>query len=85
MQRQFHRVVLLCRCYIEVHLIRGRFATLLGRQIEGSIAAPGFMKPEGIIIYHTAANQYFKKTIDGDDVWKDQPKNAETTGDIDVE
>lgn len=33
----------------------------------GSAAAPGFMNPEGIIIYHTAARVSFKKTIDGDD------------------
>lgn len=34
---------------------------------EGSRAAPGFMKPEGIMIYHHAARQYFKKTIEKDD------------------
>lgn len=28
----------------------------------GSIASPGFMNPEGVIVYHVAANQYFKKT-----------------------
>jgi hypothetical protein len=33
----------------------------------GSEAAPGFMNPEGIIIYHTAANMYFKKTIHKDE------------------
>jgi hypothetical protein len=33
----------------------------------GSKAAPGFMKPEGVIIYHTAAKQYFKATIEGDE------------------
>jgi hypothetical protein len=32
----------------------------------GSVAAPGFMKPEGVIVYHTAANVYFKKTIEKD-------------------
>lgn len=32
----------------------------------GSVAVPGYMKPEGIIIYHVAANVMFKKTIDGD-------------------
>jgi hypothetical protein len=34
---------------------------------EGSYAANGFMKPEGIIIYHHAANLYFKKTIEKDE------------------
>jgi hypothetical protein len=38
----------------------------------GSHAAPGFMKPEGIMIYHTAANQYFKKTFEGDEYGKGQ-------------
>jgi hypothetical protein len=36
----------------------------------GSIAAPGFMNPEGIVIYHTAANICFKKTIKDDEVPK---------------
>jgi hypothetical protein len=36
----------------------------------GSLAAPAFMNPEGIIIYHHAANLYFKKTLDKDDEWK---------------
>lgn len=37
---------------------------------EGSVAAPGFMRPEGIIVYHTASRALFKKTIEKDD----QPK-----------
>jgi len=45
----------------------------LGRN--GSVAAPGFMKPEGVVIYHTAGNLYFKKTIEGDD----QPKSINQT------
>ena len=38
---------------------------------EGSLAAPGFMKPEGIVIYHVAAGVSFKKTLDKDE----QPKS----------
>lgn len=38
----------------------------------GSIAAPGFMDPEGIVVYHTAANAGFKVTIKNDEV----PKGA---------
>ncbi len=34
--------------------------------VSGSVAAPGFMKPEGIVVYHAHANQYFKFTLDGD-------------------
>ena len=37
---------------------------------KGSVAAPGFMQPEGIIIYQTAARMYFKKTLDKDEEWK---------------
>lgn len=32
----------------------------------GSFAAPGFMKPEGIVIWHEAARVMFKKTLEGD-------------------
>jgi hypothetical protein len=40
----------------------------------GSIASPGFMKPEGIVIYHTAAKTLFKKTIEGDESPKSKEK-----------
>jgi len=33
---------------------------------EGSVAAPGFMEPEGVVVYHTASNTLFKKTIGND-------------------
>jgi len=33
----------------------------------GSVVSPGFMKPEGVVIYHSAAKLYFKKTIEGDE------------------
>lgn len=41
---------------------------------EGSFAAPGFMKPEGVIIWHTAARVGFKVTIEKDDEWKGKSK-----------
>lgn len=37
----------------------------------GSIAAPGFMHPEGIVIYHKAGHCVFKKTIEHDIAGKD--------------
>jgi hypothetical protein len=37
----------------------------------GSLAAPGFMNPEGIIVYHKASRQVFKATLDNDG----QPKS----------
>ena len=53
-------------------LHRGIFDTatcdtvLFQLQEGGSKAAPGFMKPEGIVVFHTAANVGFKKTLNGD-------------------
>lgn len=41
---------------------------------DGSQAAPGFMQPEGIVIYHTATGTMFKKTLEKDD----QPKSRTT-------
>lgn len=38
--------------------------------VRGSLAAPGFMKPEGIVIYHTHARTSFKVTLEGDDTGK---------------
>lgn len=38
----------------------------------GSKAVPGFMRPEGVVIYHTAANLYFKVTCEKDDKPKGQ-------------
>jgi hypothetical protein len=59
-------------CSIVPTLYRGSFdtdnirITLDDLKRSGSAAAPGFMNPEGIVIYHTAANILFKKTFDGD-------------------
>jgi hypothetical protein len=36
----------------------------------GSVAAPGFMKPEGVVIFHTAGGYLFKKTIERDEYHK---------------
>jgi len=41
--------------------------TLTNLSTYGSFAAPWFMKPEGIVVYHTAANQLFKVTLEGDE------------------
>jgi len=32
----------------------------------GSVAVPGFMKPEGVVVYQTAGRCYFKKTLEKD-------------------
>jgi len=36
----------------------------------GSVASKGFMKPEGVVAFHIAANFGFKKTIEKDDIPK---------------
>lgn len=41
--------------------------TLEDLKKNGSKAAPGFMNPEGIMIYHQAAKLYLKKTLVGDE------------------
>ena len=37
---------------------------------DGSVAVPGFLRPEGVVIYHDAANLYFKRTLAHDDIPK---------------
>lgn len=39
-------------------------------KVYGSIAAPGFMKPEGVVIFHPQGNVGFKKTLERDEEWK---------------
>ncbi len=43
----------------------------------GSLAAPGFMKPEGIVIFHAQGNVAFKKTFDKDNAGKGREPIAE--------
>jgi hypothetical protein len=63
-------------CHVVPEIWRGPMdalnAKLLLQDLEagGSRAAPGFMKPEGIVIFHPASGQLFKKTIEKDE----QPK-----------
>lgn len=50
--------------YLDVH------AVMSNLQFDGSSAAPGFMKPEGIVIFHAQGNVAFKKTFEKDDAGK---------------
>jgi RNA ligase len=67
-------------CRVVPTLYRGDFNTeaiddcLTRLRMTGSVAAPGFMDPEGIVIYHTHGNVYFKKTIKNDELPKSQVK-----------
>lgn len=60
-------------CHVVPVLYRGMFDT---SEIEdslrrlrdfGSHAAPGFMKPEGVVVFHVAGNVGFKRTIEKDE------------------
>lgn len=42
-------------------------ATLEKLKTGGSVAAPGFMNPEGIVVFHVASQSMFKVTIEKDD------------------
>jgi len=63
-------------CEVVPVLWEGNFDDLNVNQImnilsfHGSVAVPGFMRPEGIVIYHTAANMCFKKTFEKDGTGK---------------
>ena len=57
-------------------LFEGDFSTetidrILAKLAEiGSVAEPGFMRPEGVVVYHTLSGTLFKKTIEKDDSGK---------------
>lgn len=59
-------------CSIVPVIYRGLFDTkvvdnsILYLTKYGSVAAPGFMNPEGLVIYHFANQSYFKQTIEKD-------------------
>lgn len=63
-------------CSVVPVLWRGNFndfdalAVMANLKETGSIAVPGFMNPEGIVIFHTKANIGFKKTFEKDETGK---------------
>lgn len=69
-------------CRVVPVLYRGPFCTEEIRRVlarldrDGSSAAPGFMKPEGIVVFHVASGTLFKKTIERDE----QPKGVAERG-----
>ncbi len=64
-------------CDVVPVLYQGPFHTsaadeaLVDLRTKGSRVAPGFMKPEGIVLFHIAGNFGFKRTIEKDE----QPKS----------
>jgi hypothetical protein len=69
-------------CSIVPVLYEGPFSTTVAEELinelrtTGSRAALDYMNPEGIMIYHHHANQYFKKTLRGDIEGKSNMKEA---------
>lgn len=67
-------------CHVVPILYQGIFNTIeienciMRLRVEGSIASPGFKKPEGVVVFHTAGNLYFKKTLEHDEIPKTQVK-----------
>lgn len=63
-------------CHVVPIIDKGPFSdsiiisALKNLELFGSYAAPGFMRPEGIVIYHTAGNLLFKKTLEKDELPK---------------
>lgn len=60
-------------CHLVPELYRGVFTTeaveacLELLRTQGSVASPGFMRAEGVVVFHTAAGVGFKKTLEKDD------------------
>lgn len=63
-------------CHLVPVLFRGLFDTArVDEAMEllrtnGSLASPGFMKPEGVVCFHVAGNCGFKTTLEKDQEWK---------------
>lgn len=59
--------------FLVPELYRGRFAShhvsdaLDDLAIKGSVCAPGFMNPEGVVVFHIAGNVGFKATLENDE------------------
>lgn len=66
-------------CYVVPILTRGIGFEPVARALDmlrdsGSFAAPGFMKPEGIVAFHTHARTLFKVTLERDTEHKSERK-----------
>lgn len=63
-------------CYVVPVLYQGMFSTEKAKECiellkeKGSVAVSGLDRPEGIVVYHVAANTYFKATIEKDEAPK---------------
>jgi hypothetical protein len=62
-------------CHVVPVLTWGRgfecvYTALDGLRFAGSLASPGFMKPEGVVAFHAQGNLMFKATIEKDEEYK---------------
>jgi hypothetical protein len=63
-------------CHVVPTLWRGNFSDFDAEAVLGDLAgagsyvSPGFMKPEGIVVFHVAAGIGFKKTCEKDEIPK---------------
>jgi len=68
-------------CHSTPEIYRGPFSyEWITRALEllrtqGSYAAPGFMKPEGVVIFHSSSNALYKVTIEKDEEPKGTPRS----------
>lgn len=73
-------------CRVVPVLYRGLFHEVKAEHMldrlraHGSFASPGFLQPEGVVIYHTASGTFFKKTIEKDDQPKSQQARQHANG-----
>lgn len=68
-------------CHVVPHVYEGPWKSLTGQDTiefslsllrqRGSLAAPGYMDPEGIVIFHAQGNLTFKVTLEGDEGGKE--------------
>lgn len=62
-----HAVPVLCEYTFSTDAIT---STLDMLEANGSYAAPGYMRPEGVVVWHSAARTAFKVTLENDEVPK---------------
>lgn len=65
-------------CHVVPVLYRGIFNTAVTMEalnklrLNGSVAAPGWKDPEGIVVFHSGNGALFKKTFEGDEEGKER-------------
>jgi hypothetical protein len=58
-----HVVPVVVRYLFDTNMVDGALERL---RMEGSMAAPGFKRPEGVVVYHVPSGVLFKKTLGND-------------------